>query len=496
MVFKKLICIALSAAVLINIMCVCAYAASYGDFEFEIVDNSAEVLAYKGNAKDVEIPEKLGGFSVESIGEDAFRKSGVNSVSMPNCVKKIKKSAFADCASLETVDFSLSLESIGETAFYNCAKLSSAVRFPKSLKTIGSSAFENCWNMTYAIVPESVESIDYCALGYYYDSDKTDKKYYDYKRSDFRILGYPDSAAYTYCQKQSIDFYDITSGATAITSGGMDFFINSKGEAELTSYSGTSYTPSIPSKIGLYPVRFIGDYAFFASSIRDVKIPDSVIKIGVWAFESCESIIDIKIPPSVSTIGEGALGYCYEDGVDLKYDGFTVCGAKNSAAEAYAKKNGFNFKDVYTTSLSLSKTSGKLYLKGTLNIKAKVVNPNGKTTYTCADKKIAKVNSSGKVTGLKAGKTKITVSNNGVKKTFTVTVKNPTLSSTDVTINRGKIYQLKITGRVGNAKFISGNTKILKVNEKTGKYKGLKKGKAKITVKTNGIKLKCKVTVK
>jgi hypothetical protein len=83
-----------------------------------------------------------------------------------------------------------------------------------------------------------------------------------------------------------------------------------------------------------------------------------------------------------------------------------------------------------------------------------------------------------------------------VKKTFTVNVKKPKLNKTSVTIKRNKIYKLKVVGKVGAAKFISGNKNILKVNSKNGNYKGLAPGKTYISVKTNGIKLKCKVTIK
>ncbi|MCH5298852.1 MAG: Ig-like domain-containing protein, partial [Ruminococcus sp.] len=63
------------------------------------------------------------------------------------------------------------------------------------------------------------------------------------------------------------------------------------------------------------------------------------------------------------------------------------------------------------------------------------------------------------------------------------------------TLKKGKKFTLKITGGVGKAKFTSSNKKIATVN-KNGKITAKKKGKATITVKTNGMKLKCKITVK
>jgi hypothetical protein len=147
------------------------------------------------------------------------------------------------------------------------------------------------------------------------------------------------------------------------------------------------------------------------------------------------------------------------------------------------------------TTVKLAKSSATLYRKGKTTIKVTVKNGKGKTTYKSSNTKIAKVSSKGVVTAVKAGTAKITVTNNGVKKTFKVTVKNPKLSTTKKTLKVKKSFTLKITGKVGKAIFTSSDKKVAKVNSK-GKITAKKKGTAYITVKTNGIKLNCKITVK
>lgn len=147
------------------------------------------------------------------------------------------------------------------------------------------------------------------------------------------------------------------------------------------------------------------------------------------------------------------------------------------------------------TYILLANTSANVYVKGTTQIYAAVRNPKGKTTYTSSSAKVAKVSSTGKVTAVKKGTATITVKNNGVTAKFKVTVKNPTLNATSKTLKKGKSFTLKITGKVGKAKFTSSNKKIATVSSK-GVVKAKKKGKATITVATNGLKLKCKITVK
>ena len=148
------------------------------------------------------------------------------------------------------------------------------------------------------------------------------------------------------------------------------------------------------------------------------------------------------------------------------------------------------------TSITLKKTSASVYRNGTVKIKATVKNAVGKTTYTSSNKKVAKVDKNGKVKALKKGTAKITVKNNGVKKTFKVTVKNPKLNAKKKTLKVKGKFTIKITGKNGKQTFKSNKPKIASVNKK-GKVAAKKKGKAVITIKTNGgYKLKLKVTVK
>ncbi len=146
------------------------------------------------------------------------------------------------------------------------------------------------------------------------------------------------------------------------------------------------------------------------------------------------------------------------------------------------------------TTITLAKKSASVYTKGTYKINATVVNGDGATTFKSADTKIAKVSSKGKVTGLKKGKTTIKVSNNGVSKKFTITVKNPSLKKKSATIKKGGKVQIKVNGS-GKFKYSSKNKRIATVNKK-GVVKGVSKGSTKIIVQANGKKLVFSVKVK
>ncbi len=147
------------------------------------------------------------------------------------------------------------------------------------------------------------------------------------------------------------------------------------------------------------------------------------------------------------------------------------------------------------TYISLKKSSVGLYVSGTYNTDAKIRNSKGKTTYKSSSSKVAKVSSNGVVTALKKGTAKITVKNNGVERKLTVTVKNPYLNASKKKLKKGKSFKLKITGKIGKARFVSSDKAVATVTS-GGKVTAKSKGTATISVTTNGIKLKCKVIVK
>ena len=83
------------------------------------------------------------------------------------------------------------------------------------------------------------------------------------------------------------------------------------GSAVITGYTGDGTEITIPSEAGGYPVRSIGDSAFYNhKNIKSVTIPAGVGSIGSSAFSWCTSLKDVNIPDSVTTIGGAAFSWC------------------------------------------------------------------------------------------------------------------------------------------------------------------------------------------
>ena len=153
---------------------------------------------------------------------------------------------------------------------------------------------------------------------------------------------------------------------------------------------------------------------------------------------------------------------------------------------------------VKASSVKFAKKTVVVYKGKTATVKATLAGVSS-VKYTSSNNKVATVNSkTGAVKGVKAGTVTITATSGKLKATYKLTVKNPTFSLTksSATIKKGKTTTIKSKAApAGKVTYTSSNKKVATVTSK-GVVKGIKKGKATITVKCNGISKKFVVTVK
>ena len=153
---------------------------------------------------------------------------------------------------------------------------------------------------------------------------------------------------------------------------------------------------------------------------------------------------------------------------------------------------------VKASTIKFAKASVTIYKGKTATVKA-TATPSATVNYTSSNTKVATVNSkTGVVKGIKAGTVTITAKAGALKTTCKVVVKNPAFSlvKSSATIKKGKTTTIRSKAApAGKVTYTSSNKKVAAVNSK-GVVKGIKKGKATITVKCNGITKKFVVTVK
>ena len=246
-----------------------------GDRAFSFCSSLAEVV----------IPN-----SVTRIGDSAFEScSSLAEVVIPNSVTRIGDSAFEGCSSLAEVIIPDSITGIGDRAFSFCSSLAEVI-IPNSVTNIGKGAFQLCSSLAEVVIPNSVTRI-----GDYAFSSCSSLAEVVIPNSVVCINGNPFHGWNGKLDCLSLSFvYE-------------DNILFNKDKSRIISFRNqelTSYV--IPNS-----VTRIGDYAFSScSSLAEVVIPNSVTRIGDYAFLHCSSLSSIVIPVSVTIIGSYAFAGC------------------------------------------------------------------------------------------------------------------------------------------------------------------------------------------
>ena len=149
--------------------------------------------------------------------------------------------------------------------------------------------------------------------------------------------------------------------------------------------------------------------------------------------------------------------------------------------------------DTYAAStVGLNKKKATVYVGKSVTLK--MDGTKGNVKWSSSNKKVATVNSKGKVIGKKAGSITIKAKISGKTYKCSITVKNPYINYKKLSLKYGKTKTLKLYGT--KIKSVSSSNKEVATISKSGKVTAKKLGTATIKIKgTNGKTYKCKVSV-
>jgi uncharacterized repeat protein (TIGR02543 family) len=258
---------------------------------------TSSLLVYFGTGQAVDLADVT--VSVDTIGDYAFYGSYLlESITIAAGANvEIGRYAFGTCVALRTAAI-IGAERIGAYAFANTGI--TTVTLGDSLEYIGNNVFENCTSLTEVTIPDSVEFID----------------------------------NYAFYGCRSLVTVNISS-SSVLTDIGTYVFHDNKALRNIT----------LPASL-----TSIGDSAFSGcSSLISINLPDGLTIINKFTFENCILLHEIILPDSVTTIDSYA------------FSGNTVLTSINIAATSLLQKIG-------TAAFKNASSLYTLWLPATLSI--------------------------------------------------------------------------------------------------------------------------------
>lgn len=308
---------------------------------------------------EINVPSEINGHTVTAIGDRALRegRTKISGITLPPTIKEIGVNAIYG-RYLKYLKLNDGLEVIKDAGI-NCGDELETLVIPESVKYIGSEAIsgEALKNIT---MPSNLEYMGKrIFFGSAYDKDpanRVDGIQYNgqYLIAGIRI-GYaaienPDPSAPTENKQihewEAVGDIEIREGTTMM---GEDAF----GMSNITSVKLPSTLKAIPY-LGFYwcknlnnvvipsNVKEIGNNAFsWCESLSNLTISEGVEHIGQAAFFRCNNLKEVTIPKSVTRIDMHAFGWDYVNDYDVRNEDLVIKGYSGTAAEQYARDNGF-----------------------------------------------------------------------------------------------------------------------------------------------------------
>jgi hypothetical protein len=311
------------------------------DLESVEIPESVTSIGYSafqqcGNLTSIIIPSK-----VEEIGHSAFCGCAIESIVIPNGVKVIKDRTFGRCFNLKSITIPDSVTNIEGSVFEGCDSLQSIDILPSTITAIERYMFNACFGLTSIIIPSNITEIKYAA----------------FKQCDELVsVVIPSSVTniednvFSLCAKLA----NITVAEDNPCYKSIDGNLYAKDGTKLIQYAlGKEETSfSIPDGV----VTLAGGSFWISKNLNNVQIPNTVEKIGDYAFD-CNELKEVIIPKSVNRIGTSAFGYSYT--LQKAY----YEGTKSEWKNKFGNENPFSGSP--TTLYYYSETEPKINSKGT-----------------------------------------------------------------------------------------------------------------------------------
>lgn len=273
----------------------------------------------KKTVTSANIPSSIDGISVNCIADNAFSDCvDLTNVTIPTTVSAIGAGAFAQCKKLISIDIPDSVTEIGSSVFSGCSSLSQ-VALSENLEKLGAGAFLECDALKEIKIPESVVSLGAHSFSH---CDNLEKVVF-YTKTISIVPSWGEYGIFIDCPKL-VSMGPIGSNCNvefaweeAFPEGFFEGFSSLEKIYIPTEISGVGGLGGLNKLESAGPlgsncdIEFgwtteIPDFAFNASGLKQVILPENLSSIGSYAFSQCVNLSTIDIPEMVRTIEYGA----------------------------------------------------------------------------------------------------------------------------------------------------------------------------------------------
>lgn len=219
-------------------------------------------------------------------------------VTLPDGLIKIGQNAFKGCQRLLKINIPHSVTEMGESVFSECKDLQE-VNFNPNISGIPSNTFEDCYNLENVSIPNNIESL---GVNCFYNCRSLKVIKIPAALNSMKDFNQEESNPFIGCaslSKLEVDknnkTYDSRNNCNAI--------IKTSDNLLLVGCKNTN----IPNSI-----KKIGSFAFYwCIGLTEIDIPEGIETIGDGAFSGCINLKTITIPSTATSLRSGAFGGRY-----------------------------------------------------------------------------------------------------------------------------------------------------------------------------------------